>query len=209
MFFEVVKPVEEETPVDFISDSDEEVVTAAIDDIKVSDKDSVIIGKGREGTETLSTWTVEMPTSFFDGKTDAYVSLTMTDVSEDLPADIPEKRKEEIKDMTVISIMMVVGETQTHSFDAPVTVKFAYTPKAGEDTGKLVVYYVNTETSALERYDATYSDGFVIFETDHFSYWAVGEQSSGSDDDGLYLLVTIIIVIAAISAVGIVILRKN
>lgn len=132
----------------------------------------------------------------------------MTDVSENLPADIPEKQKE-IKDMTVISIMMVVGETQTHSFDAPVTVKFAYTPKAGEDTGKLVVYYVNTETSALERYDATYSDGFVTFETDHFSYWAAGEQSSGSNDDELYLLAMVIIVTAVISAVGIVILRKN
>ena len=53
----------------------------------------------------------------------------------------------------------------------------------------------------------TYADGFITFETDHFSYWALGQQPD--DKDGLYLLAVIIIVVAAISAVGIVVLRKN
>ncbi|MGN0444712.1 MAG: leucine-rich repeat domain-containing protein [Acutalibacteraceae bacterium] len=37
------------------------------------------------------------------------------------------------------------------------------------------VYHVNTATGKVEKMDARYEDGYLVFETDHFSYYAVLE----------------------------------
>jgi hypothetical protein len=73
------------------------------------------------------------------------------------------------------------------------------------------VYYVNTETGALEKYDVTYADGFVTFETDHFSFWAIGEDnaSSGGNNQGLLLAVLLVASIVAPIIIALVVYRKN
>ena len=70
----------------------------------------------------------------------------------------------------VVSLDMVIGEQTQHQFGQKVSVKLAYTLKEGQSADNLFVYYVNTETGALEKYDVTYADGFVTFETDHGKY---------------------------------------
>lgn len=46
---------------------------------------------------------------------------------------------------------------------------------AGYDPERTFVYHVNTETSELEKMSATYADGYMVFETTHFSYYALVE----------------------------------
>ena len=44
---------------------------------------------------------------------------------------------------------------------------------SGFDPAKCMVYHVNTETGKLEKMNARYENGFMVFETDHFSYYAI------------------------------------
>ena len=178
VFTEITKPVPKETEVEFISDSNEKTVTAKISDIKDSQKETVVIGKAVEGTtETQKNWTVEIAADYFEDKAaDTTVAIVLLDLSGTAPTDIPEKQMEKIEGMTLISIDMTVGLEKISKIGQKVTVRFAYTPKEGENTDRIAVYYVNTDSEKLERYDATYADGYVTFETDHFSYWAVGEE---------------------------------
>ena len=202
---EIVAPVTTETAVEFVSDTEYETVTADVDDIKASDKENVVIGKDSADDK----WTVEIPKTYFNDKT-ANVSVTVKDVSEELPDVIPEATKEKLEGMTVISLNMVIGEQTQHQFGQKVTVKLAYTLKDGQSADNLYVYYVNTETGDLEKYEVTYADGFVSFETDHFSYWAIGDDSSSSgNDQGILLLVFIIAAIVAPIIIATVIYRKN
>ncbi|MCR4615147.1 MAG: leucine-rich repeat domain-containing protein [Clostridiales bacterium] len=49
---------------------------------------------------------------------------------------------------------------------------------AGFDPAKTFVYHVNTETGKLEKMPAQYRDGYMVFETDHFSYYALAMEKS-------------------------------
>lgn len=65
--------------------------------------------------------------------------------------------------------MLVDGEvTQPNG---KITVKIPL--PAGYNPKFSYVYYVNTETGAVEKMNATYEDGYMVFETDHFSYYAI------------------------------------
>ena len=204
---EFTKPTTSETAVEFISDSGDVTVTASVDDIKASDKDNVIIGKDTADDK----WSVELPKSYFSDKSDS-VSVTVTDVSSDLPSTITLDQKEKLEGMTVIALDMVIGDKTEHQFGSKVTVKLAYTLKAGESADNLFVYYVNTDTGALDKYEATYADGFVSFETDHFSYWAVGgdiDNKSSFANDGLFLAALLVAAIVAPIIVALVYFRKH
>ncbi len=207
---EVTKPETTETAVEFISDSDDKTVTASVDDIKSSDKENVVIGKDVELTSDAANWSVEIPKSYFSDKTEN-VSVTVTDVSADLPDVISDDQKKKLEGMTVISLDMIIGEKTEHQFGTKVTVKLAYTLKAGQSADNLFVYYVNTESGQLEKYDVTYADGFITFETDHFSFWAVGEDNGSSSpvNDGLFLASLLVAAIILPIIAGLVIFRKK
>ena len=190
VFTEITKPVQAETSVDFISDTEEEAVTAKVTDIKDSGKDTVIMGKDSQSADILN-WTVEMPASVFDNK-EGNVSITMKDLSGNPPAEIPDK----VSEMMIISIDMTINSEGVHQIGQKVIVKVPYTPKSGEDTSKLVVYYIK-DNGGLEKYDATYEDGIVTFETDHFSYWAIGEEISFAMKNS-NLLVSILLISAIV-----------
>ena len=46
----------------------------------------------------------------------------------------------------------------------------------GYDPNRSFVYHVNTETGIVEKMPATYEDGYMVFETTHFSYYAIIEE---------------------------------
>ncbi len=208
-FTEITKPVETQNEVEFISDSEEKTVTADITDIKTSQKETVVIGKDVESTSDAANWTVEIPKTYFNDKS-ANVSVTLTDISGNLPADIPAAQAEKLEGMTVVSLSMIIGDKDKHQFGTPVTVKFAYKLKEGQSADDIYVYYVNTDNGKLEKYDVTYADGFITFETDHFSYWAVGGNISGeSSNQGLLLAILLVSAIVAPIIVALVIYREK
>ena len=203
-FTEITKPVKGETSVDFISDTKDETVTAKVTDIKDSGKDTVTIGKDSASADVLN-WTVEMPASVFSNK-EGNVSITVKDHSENPPPVIPEK----VSDMMIISIDMTINSEDVHKIGQKVIVKIPYTPKSGEDTSKLAVYYIKDD-GGLEKYDATYEDGIITFETDHFSYWAIGEEIPFNErvNDGLLLAVLLVLAIVLPIIAGLIIYKKE
>lgn len=99
-----------------------------------------------------------------------------------------------------------------------VTVRMPYSFASGDDSDSIHVYHIDAR-GELEEFDCTYSDGYVTFETTHFSvYFATSEDlSSGQSDDAsgdgssntmLYVgIVAAIIVVIAIAAV--ILMRRN
>ena len=51
----------------------------------------------------------------------------------------------------------------------------------GYDTSKIVVYRVDDDGTKT-KYDMTIKDGFIIFETNHFSNYIVAEQSTANEN---------------------------
>ncbi len=78
------------------------------------------------------------------------------------------------------------GATKTAVYDIKMTVDGVTTQPNGKLTVKIplpegynanrcFIYYLNTETSTSEKIATRYENGYLIFETDHFSYYAVVE----------------------------------
>lgn len=66
-------------------------------------------------------------------------------------------------------------------FDGKVTVAIPYTLADGEKAENLVIYYL-TEDGKVEKIDILgYSDGVILFETTHFSSYAVGYEEAAED----------------------------
>ena len=56
--------------------------------------------------------------------------------------------------------------------DNKVTITLPYTLKTGEDVDSIAVWFI-ADNGELESIPATYNNGFVTFETNHFSYYTV------------------------------------
>ncbi len=59
------------------------------------------------------------------------------------------------------------------NFNGMVTVTIPYTLENGEDAESISIWYLNGEGGITLIEDTTYSNGYVTFETDHFSYYTV------------------------------------
>ena len=115
-----------------------------------------------------------------------------------------------------------LNDGNTTQLGGTATITMPYVLKSGEDPGDIRVYNIDSSGN-LEEFDCTYADGFVTFETTHFSvYFATSEDVSsgqggdvsGGDGSGdgtdtmLYVgIVAVIIVVIAVAAV--VLMRRN
>ena len=90
--------------------------------------------------------------------------------------DLTDANKELVGDHPVFDLSITVGSSKVTDFgDGTVTVNLPYTPADGEDTDNLTVYYIDADGNAVEMAGAHYDEktGSIIFETDHFSTFAV------------------------------------
>ena len=72
----------------------------------------------------------------------------------------------------IFDIKMLVNGMESQP-SGKVTVKIPL--PGGYEPNKSYVYHIDTSTGKIEKMDAHYENGFVIFETTHFSYYAVVE----------------------------------
>ncbi len=81
-----------------------------------------------------------------------------------------------VGDRPVFDFSVTSGGKEITQFGGKVTVSVPYTPKEGEDVNAIVIYYINAKGEAEAvagcRYDP--ASGTVVFETGHFSGYAVG-----------------------------------
>ncbi len=72
---------------------------------------------------------------------------------------------------TVYNFTMEVDGVPVTNFGGKVTVRIPYTLEEGEDPDHITVWYINGDK--MEEVEARYSDGYAVFETEHFSYYTV------------------------------------
>ena len=80
---------------------------------------------------------------------------------------------------TVFDISMTLDDTAIQP-NGKITVKIPL--PEGYDADLCVIYYLNTDNGTIEEFETKYVDGYLVFETDHFSYYAVVEVPVVEDD---------------------------
>ncbi|MEN6312740.1 MAG: S-layer homology domain-containing protein [Clostridiaceae bacterium] len=103
----------------------------------------------------------------------ADVKITASKVN---ASDLSEAAKAAVGDRPVFNFRVTSGDKTISQFGGTVTVSVPYTPKAGEDTKAIVIYYINAEGKAEIVKDCVCDKetGMITFKTNHFSKYAVG-----------------------------------
>lgn len=108
-------------------------------------------------------------------KLDTEITLSVDTVSEDQLPEMDEAQKELLGDSVVYDFTMKNSNDEliTDKFDdGYITITLPYTLEEGEDPDNIVVWYIDND-GTVTSIDATYSNGFVTFRTNHFSYYTV------------------------------------
>lgn len=92
--------------------------------------------------------------------------------------------KAEVGDRPVYNFTVTSGDKTISEFGGTVNVSVPYTPKQGEDTNAIVIYYVNAKGELEMVKNCVYdpSTGKVTFGTTHFSTYAVGYNKVAFQD---------------------------
>lgn len=115
------------------------------------------------------------------GAAAANVTISMAKVE---TAALSEETKQIVGDRPLYNFSVTSGDETISQFDGNVTVSVPYTPRTGEDTSAIVIYYINAEGKAEIVSNCTYDPetGTVIFTTRHFSVYAVGYNKISFND---------------------------
>ena len=91
-------------------------------------------------------------------------------------AELSKETRAVVGDRPVFNFSVTSANKTISQFGGTVTVSVPYTPKAGEDTNAIVIYYINAKGKAEIVKECAYNKetGMVTFKTNHFSKYAVG-----------------------------------
>ena len=127
--------------------------------------------------------TVEFPKEVVEQMTDGNASVKIDagiledsdkQAALDAATNLTDAQKERLENVEIFNFGV---STVTENFNAKVTVKIPYTLKDGEDADGIVIWFVATN-GEIQSIEATYVDGYVTFEAEHFSYYAVAHEET-------------------------------
>ena len=128
---------------------------------------------------------VSAPSGSYNGELELEVEEIFDGESFQIVGTIEGQEQSKIYDVTT----KVDGkETQP---GATVTVKIPL--PEGYDPARTYVYHVNSETGKVENMNARYEDGFLVFETDHFSTYAVVQIKAQKKDSFFKKILNVIL----------------
>ncbi|MDP4094008.1 MAG: DUF5018 domain-containing protein [Bacillota bacterium] len=91
-------------------------------------------------------------------------------------ATLSEEARQMVDDRPVYNFSVTSGNNTISQFEGNVTVAVPYTPRPGENTDAIVIYYINAQGNLQMvsncKFDA--ATGTISFVTNHFSQYAVG-----------------------------------
>jgi hypothetical protein len=89
---------------------------------------------------------------------------------------LPDELKQTVGDRPVYDFNVTSGDRIILQFNGNVKVSVPYTPKKGEDTNAIVIYYINAEGRLEIVSNCSYDPeaGMITFKTSHFSKYVVG-----------------------------------
>ena len=108
------------------------------------------------------------------GKEDLSVSAgTLTD-DEKNGLELSDELKAQVGNNPIYNFTITSGNETVSDFgkDNYVTVTLPYTLSEGEDVDSIAIWFIN-DKGDVESIKATYANGFVTFQTNHFSYYTV------------------------------------
>ncbi|MBQ7295409.1 MAG: leucine-rich repeat domain-containing protein [Clostridia bacterium] len=110
---------------------------------------------------------VEYPAKNYDGVVGMIIEETLDETAINIVNAIGSVAKNKVYDITLtlngVAIQPVGKVTIRIPLPADYTAERTY------------VYYLNLATRVPEKLDARYEDGYMVFETDHFSFYAIAE----------------------------------
>ena len=110
---------------------------------------------------------------------DINITASKVDVS-----TLSTEAQQAVGDRPVFNFSITSGDKTISEFGGNVSVAIPYTPKDGEDTEAIVIYYINSEGGLEVVSNCIYdqSTGTVIFNTTHFSLYAIGYNKVSFND---------------------------
>ena len=82
------------------------------------------------------------------------------------------EQKEQIGNNPVYDFSLTENGTTVPEFDGTVTVTLPYELQEGDDVESIYVWYIKDD-GTVDLFEGKYSNGYVTFETSHFSYYTV------------------------------------
>lgn len=105
------------------------------------------------------------------------VTVNVFVVDESATADLTEEQKGQIGDNPVYDFTLTDGTGNVTSFDGEITISLPYTPQDGDDVDCIDVWFI-ADNGTVTVQKGTYSNGFVTFTTNHFSYYTVTQLTA-------------------------------
>ena len=108
------------------------------------------------------------------GDKDITISADKLDGDDKLSLGLSDEQLAQVGDNPVYNFTINDGTENISQFGENnyVTITLPYTLKDGDDVDSIAVWFINDE-GQLESIKATYSNGYVTFQTNHFSYYTV------------------------------------
>jgi len=98
-------------------------------------------------------------------------------------SDLTESQKAEVGNRPVYKLEITSNGTIISEFNGNIIITVPYTPKSGENTNSIVVYYI-AKDGTLEKMPTVYKNGKVSFTTTHFSeYFIESEEKEDQNPD--------------------------
>ena len=117
---------------------------------------------------------IEFDSDEYDGEVEVAVEETFDGKAFNLISTNVDSTK-----ATVFDISMSVDGVTVQP-NGKLTVKIPL--PEGYNPNQCFIYYLNTDNNTVEKLATSYADGYLTFETDHFSYYAVVEVAETADD---------------------------
>ncbi len=113
---------------------------------------------------------------------------------------ISDEAKKLIGDRPVYNITVNSADGNIHQFGGDLTISVKYELREGEDAKNICIIYLKDD-GTYSTIDAKYSDGYVIFTTDHLSSYAVAFKEDALSTAAILSIIIGAIIVIAVAVV--------
>ena len=120
---------------------------------------------------------------------------------------LTEEQSQTVGDAALFKLSATADGKTVSKFNGKITVTLPYTLSEGKAAEDVAVYYINDNGDLASAGNCTYSDGYVTFETEHFSFWVITDtriaEDEGISDEVVFgiVIATVILVFCVIAVV--------
>ena len=188
-----------------VTKSDGGIYEASGDESANLPSDKIAEIKSSEGSDKSLSVKMDEGNISFDWK--AIESFKDADAALVLKCTDPNDLSKEITDLIGHNPLYSISFGDNVEFgDGKATITLPYILRSGESPDDLTIYYIS-EGKVVEKIPCSYSNGYVTFQTNHFSDYAIVCEKS--EDSGISLILIIGAVITITAVIAAVLILRN